>query len=231
VNTRGRWDSGGGISMRSVGINKLRHFKLLSLATVLLSAVSVLLLANGANVLAHGGEDHGDQKPAAATTRNGTVSRTVRLGDFEVMLKHALLEPDAAASVRLFITAFATNEPVADANIAAEIESPQGAVTELPVEKTDAAGSYLVKIPALPDGEYTVRAKVTVSDKTDTATFSGVEVGHQEAASPSAGGSSWAQTAMTAFLLLVGVLLFGGLIYLAVRVVKNKPISEEAVAA
>ncbi len=208
------------------------EFKLRSLATMLLLSLTLSLFGNATQVLAHGGEDHGEAKPATATTTAGTVTRSVRLGDFEIMLKHSPLEPDAAAAGRFFVTRFATNEPVGDANPAIEIESATGAVTEIPIEKTDAVGSYTVKIPALPEGTYAIRTKAaTGSGKTDTATFSGVEVAHQEAAAADAGSSSWWQTALMAMLFLVALALFGGLAYFAVRVFKNKPLGETTVSA
>jgi len=205
------------------------NFKLRSLATALLLSFALALFGNATQVLAHGGEDHGDEKPKTATTTAGTISRTARLSDFEIMLKHSPLEPDAAATGRLFITRFATNEPVGDANPAIEIESATGLVTEIPVEKTDAIGSYVARIPALPEGTYTVRTKATASGKTNTATFSGVEIAHQEAAAET--GSSWTQTALMVILFLVALALFGGLAYFALRVFKNKPLGEETVSA
>jgi len=205
------------------------NFKLRSLATALLLSFALALFGNATQVLAHGGEDHGDEKPKTATTTAGTISRTARLSDFEIMLKHSPLEPDAAATGRLFITRFATNEPVGDANPAIEIESATGLVTEIPVEKTDAIGSYVARIPALPEGTYTVRTKATASGKTNTATFSGVKILHQEAAAET--GSSWTQTALMVMLFLVALVLFGGLAYFALRVFKNKPLGEETVSA
>lgn len=203
-------------------------FKARSLATAILLAFVFGLFGNATRILAHGGEDHGDQQPKTATTTAGTVTRTARLGDFEIMLKHALLEPDQAAAGRLFVTRFATNEAVGDANPSIEIESATGAVTEIPVEKTDAAGSYTIKIPALPEGAYTVRAKATVGGKINTATFSGVEIAHQEAAGAENAGGSWLRTALMALAALLILGLFGTLIYFAARVVKSEPVGETA---
>lgn len=186
-----------------------------------------------ASALAHGGEDHGAAKPATATTSAGTVTRTARLGDFEIMLKHPSLEPDAAAAGRLFITRFASNEAVGDASPAMEVESAGGAVTGISIEKTDAAGSYAVKIPALPEGAYTLRVKAAAaSGKSDTATFSGVEIAHrEEAATADAGGNSWTQTALMAALFLIALALFGGLAYSARRAFNDKPLGKEVVSA
>lgn len=208
------------------GSPKLRNF------LMILALFSPMFFGNAWRVSAHGGEDHGDEKPKTATTTAGTVTRSTRLGDFEIMFKHSPLEPDASAAGRLFITKFATNEPVGDAvNPAMEIESATGVVTEIPIEKTAAAGSYTVKIPALPEGAYTIRAKATGGDKTSTATFSGVEVAHQETLAAETGSSSWTQTALMAVLFLVIIGLFGGLVYFARRIFKNKPLGEETVSA
>ena len=182
-----------------------------------------------APAFAHGGEDHGEAKPATATTTAGMVTRTARLGDLEIMLKHSSLEPDAAAAGRLFVTKFATNEPVGDANPAIEIESANGAVTEIQIEKTDAVGSYIIKIPALPEGAYAIRTKAAAGGKTNTATFSGVEIAHQEAAE--AGSSFWTQTALMVMLFLIALGFFGGLAYFARRIFKNKPLGETTVSA
>lgn len=207
---------------------KILLARLRVVAIVALSSAFFYLTGNAVDVFAHGGEDHGDQKSAVAKTENGMVSRTARLGEFEILLKHVLLEPDRAMSARLFLTKFETNEPVGDANITLEAETANGVVTVIPVEKSESAGSYLVAVPALAEGSYTLRAKMNTDGKTNTATFSGVQVTHQNTGSASA-GSSFLGTAATALLFLIGFALFGGLIYLAIRAVRSEPGREEAV--
>lgn len=213
--------------MKEVTITSL---KMRSLTAALLLAMALSFFGNAAQVMAHGGEDHGEAKPATATTTAGTVTRSVRLGDFEIMFKHSPLEPDTATPGRLFITKFATNEGAGDANPALEIESATGSVTEIPVEKSAAAGSYVARIPALPEGAYTLRAKVTYGGETDTATFSGVEVAHAEPAAE-ATGSSWTETAIFSMMILFALGLFGGLAYFALRAFKDKPLGEKTVSA
>jgi hypothetical protein len=145
------------------------------------------------------------------------VSHTARLGDFELMLKHPLLEPDAATSARLFVTDFKTNTPAGDISPEVEVESSNGAVTQAAIEKTDAAGSYVVKIPALPEGAYLVRAKLTYKGETDTATFSGVEVKTQPTLSAPEGEISWTRFALIAFVFALVLALFGGLVFFVWR--------------
>jgi hypothetical protein len=192
--------------------------------------VLVLLPVAGtvSQVFAHGGEDHGEQK-VVATTQNGMVSRSARVGDFEVLLKHPALLPDTATSARLFMTHFATNEAASDVEITAEIEATNGTVNKIQVERTDAAGSYVVQIPPLPEGHYTFRATLKVNARTETATLSDISVGHDE---PAIGvGSSWGQSIATAVLFLIGAGLFGAFIYSAVHALKNGRTSDDAVAA
>ncbi len=216
--------------MRSIFM-KAMNIKWQNSTAVLLLSIAFGFWGINSQVLAHGGEDHGDEKPKAPTIAAGTVSRTARLGDVEILLKYPSLEPDTATTASVFVTKFATNESVGDANPAVEIESANGgSVTEIAVEKTDAGGSYILKIPAFAEGAYTIRVKTTVGGKTDTATFSGVEVAHQETAATDSSGS-WLQTLFIGFLLIVGLALFGGLIYFAVRVIKTAPVSEETVSA
>ncbi len=191
------------------------------------------VFGNAAQIFAHGGEDHGDEQPKAATTTKGIVSRSARLGDFEATLKTPVLEPDAAAAARLFITKFATNEAVGDAVPTMEIESPGGSVAQVAVEKTDAAGSYNLKIPALTEGNYTIRTNLKSAKGSDTATFTNVAVAHSEAAAAaSSGATSWLGSVS---LFSVGAIvagLFGSLFYLARRMAAGeKQIGEEAVSA
>ncbi len=154
----------------------IKTFKLRNLSPAVLATVAFAFSGGAAQIYAHGGEDHGTAKPKTETTDKGTVLHTMRVGDLEVMLKHQLLLPDAAATARLFVTEFETNEAAADVAPAIEIEAANGAVTSATVEKAETAGSFTVKIPALAAGTYSVRAKLTHGGETDTATFSGLSV-------------------------------------------------------
>lgn len=198
---------------------------------IALTLFLLLIFGNAAQIFAHGGEDHGDAKPKVATTEKGIVSRSTRLGDFEVTFKTPALEPDTATGARLFITKFETNEAFGDAVPTMEIEASGGAVTQVVVEKTDAAGSYNLKISALPEGNYTVRASLKTAKGSDTATFSNVEVTHPSTDAANGGVSSWLGTAL---LFLIGAIvlgLFAGLFYLAWRMAGEKRIGEETVSA
>ena len=86
-----------------------------------LMAMLILSVFFTAPIFAHGGEDHGDAKPAVTSNQKGMVARTARAGEFEILLKHSPLEPDTETAAKLFITRFATNEPFADPNRASRL--------------------------------------------------------------------------------------------------------------
>jgi hypothetical protein len=196
----------------------------------LLLLIAFFISGSLPQVFAHGGEDHGESKPKTTADVKGIVSHTARLGDLEIMVKHSVFEPDTASSGRLFVTNFQTNAPADKISPAAEVEAANGSVTPITVEKTDSAGSYNLKIPALPAGTYTLRTKVTYSGETDTATFSGVQVETAHAASEGS-MASWGRTALIALSGLVILGLFGGLIYFAIRASRGGQSREEAVTA
>jgi len=190
-----------------------------------------LIAGNTLQVFAHGGEDHGDAKPKTQTTDKGTVSHSSRLGDLEVMLKHPQFKPDAATEARLFVTKFETNEAFKDVAPAVEIESANGSVTQGTIEKSETAGIFGVKFPALPEGTYTVRTKLTHDGETDTATFSGVEVKNQSFAETESGGMSWLRTALIGFVFLIVLGLFGALSYFVLRLSSaGEPTNQETVS-
>lgn len=183
------------------------------------------------SILAHGGEDHGDQKPTTVANAKGTVSHTTRLGEIEMMLKHPELVPDTATSGKLFFTKFETNEPVDKVSPAIEIESADGSITQAAVEKTDDAGIFSVKIPALPQGTYVVRAKVTTKGETDTGTFSGVEVKPESTGSVGGDGFSWLRNVLIGTIFLIVIALFGLLVYFVLRFSASDQIDKETVSA
>lgn len=208
----------------NVGIVNIKVFSLVTLLSL-----SLAFVGNGIRVLAHGGEDHGDSQSKTVPSEKGTISRTLRIGELEVMVKHPFLEPDTATLAKLFLTKYATNETSDKATAVIEIESSNGAVTQITVEKTDVVGSYNLKIPALPEGSYTMRAKITYAGETDTATFSGVKVEHP--AAETATGMSWLRSIL---ILLTGSLvfaLFAGLIFFVWRFAGSNDIRNETVSA
>ena len=199
-----------------------------------LSVFSLLIFANAAQVFAHGGEE--TAAPKAVTNQAGTVVRVARAGELEIMLKHQAIEPDTAQTAQVFITKFATNEPFADAKPSIEITAPDGKTFEASEAKSDAPGSFSFKLPPLPQGNYTILARVNAAGKTDTATFSNVAVAHpaSDSAESSATGS-WLRTIAMVLTAIVILGLFAGLVFFAPRFFKRdederETVSKEAVS-
>ena len=205
-------------------IRKMIQSKIVFSALLVFAIIGDPLISFG-----HGGEDHGESQPKTAPSEKGTISRTSRIGELEVMVKHPFLEPDTATLAKLFLTKYATNEPSDKATAAIEIESSNGAVTQVAVEKTDVAGSYNLKIPALPEGSYTMRAKITYAGETDTATFSGVKVEHP--AAEMATGMSWLRTILIFLTGSLVLALFAGLMFFVWRFAGSGDIRNETVSA
>lgn len=201
-------------------------WKLVSCLLIMLFALSIDVRQTDA----HGGEDHGDEKPKTAQNVQGIVSHTARLGDLEVMVKHPVLEPDTAITARLFVTKFATNEPADKVEPSVEFESSNGAVAHGILERTDSVGRYILRIPALPEGAYTVRVRIAYEGETDTATFAGVQVEHPTAGSLS-NGVSWLERGL---LFTVGAIvlgLFGILFYFIWKMAGKPHVHDETVSA
>ena len=213
--------------MRTIDITNL---KLRNSVTAFLLLTIVVFLGAASTVLAHGGEDHSDEKPKTATTAKGTVLHTSQLGDFEVVLKHPNFESDTATMARFFVTKFETNEGAESAVPTIELEAADGAaVARAEIKKTDAAGSFIVEIPALPEGVYTVRVNLTYDGATDTATFTGVEIARPATATAD-GASSWVRTVLQMLVGAFVLSLFGVLFYFAWRMAGEKRVREETVS-
>jgi hypothetical protein len=179
--------------------------------------------------LAHGGEDHGDQKPKTTANAKGIVSHSTRLGELEVMVKHPAMEPDKPTTGLLFITKFETNEPFKAVDAKVEVESANGTVFNATVAAGEKAGTYSVTFPAMPTGVYKMRANVSHDGETDTATFSGIEVKPPTVTAD--GEASWfTQLVIGVIFLLVIILLFG-LVYFVWRFAAGPGVNEEALSA
>lgn len=180
-------------------------------------------------VFAHGGAE--TEAPKAVANQAGTIMRVARAGELEVMLKHVAIEPDTASSAQLFVTKFATNEPVADAKPSIEITAADGKTFEASEAKADAPGSFSFKLPPLPQGSYTILTRINAAGKTDTATFSNVAVEHpaSDSAESSATGS-WLRTVAMVLAAMVILGLFAGLVFFAPRFFKREEEERETVS-
>ena len=198
--------------MKAINIT---NFRLRGLAAAFLMSVALSLFGSTMQVFAHGGEDHGDAKPAALRTNGAAEVRSVRIKDFEVTLKNAPLAPDTESSARLFVTKFATNEPVPNARITLTIEREGDQTEDIAATATDMPGSFVVKLPPIPEGAARLRVRLESADNVDNASLGEVKIAPQ--VETSAAETSWAQTALYWLLALLAMALVGAIGWFSVR--------------
>ena len=154
-----------------------------TILTLLLSLNLLLLPA----VFAHGDEDHGDKKKAVAAGP-GMIARTARVGDYEVMVKHP---------VRIFVTRYATNEPVKDAVVSLVIAIKGKEPVKVAAKASSRPGEYEANLPPLDAGTYNLSAVVAAGGANGTASYGAVAV---ETPQPAAESDGWTE-AKNAWLL------------------------------
>ena len=181
---------------------------------ILFFAAVAGLLSPGTKVWAHGGEDHGEKKPAAVSAGTNMVARVVKVGDYEVTIKHPNVEPDTESMARVFVTRFGTNEPVADAKIVIIEQDTSGNPVEVTATATATPGIYEVKLPPMRQGECSLAARIEVGGKTMVADYGAMMVSMPQAAM-SSGVALWARTVLIVFALFVtlGLLVLGAVYF------------------
>lgn len=190
--------------------------------------LGVLVCAWPAQALAHGGEDHGDQKAATAPAGAGLTARTARAGAYEITLKHPSLTPYQETAMSLFVTRYETNEAAADASVTLTLRGADGKTAEVAAHAGATAGAFTAKLPPLPAGTVQVTARLAGVENGDTADFGAWPVVAPPVEKP-AEAAVWARNA----LIGVGLLTVLGLLALVLRRVLRKPrrlVEEEAAA-
>jgi len=194
-------------------------------------ALLVALVMPGATALAHGGEDHGEKQAPVVSTGTGMVAHTARVGDLEAVIKHTPIEPDKEIAARLFLTHFATNEPVGNAKLVVVLTGDGG----VPVETVATAavatpGMYEAKLPPLPKGQYKLAARVDHDGKTETAEYGAIGV-TPPLVQPNEAVATWARTALIVLAALICLSFVGAIIYRMTRGTQRERIKEETATA
>lgn len=197
-----------------------------------LTALSTLLAITmggwGVQVFAHGGEDHGDQKVPVVSKGTNMIVRVARVGDLEVVIKDPPIEPDKETAARVFITHFATNEPVSGAKIVVVL---QGIVPiEVNALPSTTPGMYEVKLPPLPQGQYKLLARIEHDGENKTAEYGSVAVAPLPV-SPSGALAIWARTALLVLGALTVLGVLGAFIYMLLPAVRRSRIRGEVAPA
>lgn len=204
------------------------HLKSYSFFSLVLALLLSLIVVP--QVWAHGGEDHGEQKPVTAQTNANLTLRVIRVGDYEVTLKHPQLEPDKELAARIFVTRFENNEPIKDAKVVLSVEG-ESSPKQITATETDTAGLYEVKLPPMPQGDYKLIARLEISGSSLTADFGSTQVRVAVPETP-ADSATWARTALIVLGVLLLLVFLGVLVLFALRYGRRaKSVEEETVAA
>ncbi len=167
---------------------------------------------------AHGGEDHGEKGAAAVSIGAATSAHVAHAGDWEVVVKHPSVAPDAETGARVFVSRFETNEPIAGARVVVTLTGVGAAPIEVAATAADALpGMYEAKLPALPEGAYQLAARVEHGGQTATAEYGALHIAPPALVADAGAGSSWARTGLLALALLVGLGLVATFLYRIMR--------------
>ena len=175
------------------------------IAGLIVLAVTVLVLVLPSASSAHEGHDDGAKKAAVAAD-SGMIARTVRVGDYEVMMKHPALEPLHEHSARLFITRYASNEPIKEATANLIIAAKGKEPIKVAAKPSARAGEYELTLPPLDSGNFSFSVIVKTGGVEQTADYGAVTV---ETLKTAAVASNLADTG-NALLWSLGVLLLTG---------------------
>lgn len=201
------------------------------IAVSILAGLIMFLSAGSTGIFAHGGEE---EAAPTVKTRGTEEVRTVRIDDFEVMLKNPPVEPDTAGTAKIFLTRFATNEPVTNAKVWLTIEGANNQSQDIEGGPTGSPGTFTVKLPPMPQGSARFSIRVEAAGTTDNGSFGNITIARDEA--DASGGTSatwgWGRIALMTFIFALVLALFGGLLYFVWRFAgESEPSREETVSA
>jgi hypothetical protein len=151
---------------------------------------------------AHGGEDHGAEKPAPSAVANGPAVGA--MGEtFEVLLKAAESEPNEATELRVFVSDARTNAPLAGAEV--ELSFLGASEVKQAAAATGSAGIYTATATFPSEGAWEALATVRRGSATEVLSLGPWKVeeahAHAEEASPAGAGAK----APLLALLVLGV--------------------------
>lgn len=173
--------------------------------------LAFLMLASPALAFAHGDEDHGDKKKAVAAGP-GMVARTARVGDYEVMVKHPALEPLHEHPARVFITRYATNEPIKDAVVNLVIAIKGKELIKVLAKAAARPGEYEATLPSLDAGTYNLSAEIAADGANETASYGAVAIETPKPLAESGGGAeaknAWLLALTLGLLALLSATVF-----------------------
>lgn len=208
-----------------ISVCKYERIICMKLTRLVLLAVTLLAMSSE-GVFAHEGEEHGDT--TKVKMEEGVFILSAVTENFEVVLKYPPTEPGKELKLLIYISDYATNKPIKDAEIVVELKGLEGVTPK--VSKTDLAGVYHAEM-TLPDAKpYDVLLTITANDIVDLIPLSGMQAGTTlhvgETGEHSHGGDS---SIAGKFVLGSGILLLlAGFGYAAFHIGRRRAIGQHS---
>ncbi len=203
-------------------------------ALLLVVATVAALLLPGAAASAHEGEDHSQDKAPIVSATADMIVRVTRLGESEVMIKHRPVEPDRETTARLFLTRFASNEPIEGARVVVHLSGgATGASQHEATASTSATtpGLYELKFPPLPEGDYRLTAIIELGGVEQKVDYGALQVAPRPALAVDDGVSAWSPTLLILLGAGAGIGFIGVVIYRAMLAARRDRVKGEAATA
>lgn len=146
-----------------------------------LSCVLLCLLAS--QVLAHGGEDHGEEPRPAVGSAQGEAHVLGATGDvFEVVLEHPRHGEGGRTPLRVFVAEVDTNAPVSGAQVELTLTGP---TLQKLTPRMGSPGVYLAEAELPVGAEFAAAATVTRGEAMDVLALGTVHLEPEESAAAS----------------------------------------------
>lgn len=175
--------------------------------SVFLSALVLLLICSTA--FAHGGEDHGDSKPA--TTKNGLTSQTAAGDRIEALIKYPALTVGKPVKIAIFVTDRRTNRGIAGLRLElslGEDGAREASVLEVRPGQTD--GAYEADFVPTATGRLPVRLRVRdTGGDVEGFVFAPLAIVPEPPPPTTFSPPVWILLLSAGMVALAGVLLFG----------------------
>jgi hypothetical protein len=176
-------------------------------ASVLILIIAVLLpLGLVRSALAHGGEDHGEEKGAPVASNGEMNTRLSATGDYEILVKYPNPKIGEETPLRVFITDLKTNAPLTGMNISMVLS--QKSSIEADASPTQMQGLYEARVVFPDRGEYSLLVKLSGSGLNEELKISGIVVPERESAASSNSGRVILLSSIILILLSLALYIF-----------------------
>ena len=197
----------------------------MKLTRLVLLAVTPLAMSSQ-GLFAHEGEEHGDT--TKVKIEEGMFVLSAVTENFEVVLKYPPTEPGKELSILIYLSDYATNRPIKDAEIELEITGLESSKPK--VEKTDLAGVYHAEVVLPKAKPYDALLTISTKDIVDLIPINGIQAGMSLNTGGSSKHSDGAEASPLGRILLVGVVLalLAGAAYVFYNLGKRRAVGQHS---